>query len=110
MRGVVGLRRGAALAAAVVLAPLGAGAAPPFVWPVDCTHGEDRRIVRHVDRDPDPGMGDVACAGPGGDGHRGTDIALADLAALARRSVAKYRESLGSPSSVARRRAKSMAG
>jgi RNA polymerase sigma-54 factor len=30
--------------------------------------------------------------------------------ALARRTVAKYRESLGIPSSVARRRAKSMAG
>ena len=84
MGGSVCVRRVAALAAALVLAPVALSAAPPFVWPVDCTHGEDCWIVRHVDRDPGPGVRDVACGSLGGDGHRGTDIALADLSALAR--------------------------
>ncbi len=82
MRRAVGLRRVAAMAA-VALAPLAVRAAPPFVWPVDCTHGEDCWIVRHVDRDPGPGLLDVACGTLTGDGHRGTDIALADMSALA---------------------------
>jgi murein DD-endopeptidase MepM/ murein hydrolase activator NlpD len=72
------------LAAAIALAPLAGGAAPPFVWPLDCIHGEDCWIVRHVDRDPGPGVRDVGCGRLGGDGHRGTDIALADMSALAR--------------------------
>lgn len=67
-----------------VLAATAAGAAPPFVWPIDCRHGEDCWIVRHVDRDPGPGVRDVACGGLSGDEHKGTDIALADMSALAR--------------------------
>ncbi|MFP4125698.1 MAG: M23 family metallopeptidase [Alphaproteobacteria bacterium] len=69
--------------AVVAVAP-SARAGPPFVWPVACRHGEDCWIVRHVDRDPGPGVLDVACGRLSGDGHAGTDIALADLSVLAR--------------------------
>jgi hypothetical protein len=73
-----------ALAMLGVVAASTGGAAPPFVWPVACTHGDDCWIVRHVDRDPGPGFHDVACGALTADGHEGTDIALADMAALAR--------------------------
>lgn len=72
-----------AIAAAATVASTAATAAPPFVWPVDCIHGRDCWIVRHVDRDPGPGVRDVACGELSGDAHKGTDIALADMAALA---------------------------
>ena len=76
--------RGAALALGLLAAGRGVEAAPPFHWPVACTHGEDCWIVRHVDRDPGPEVLDVGCGALTGDGHRGTDIALADLSGLAR--------------------------
>ncbi len=72
-----------ATAAAFALAATAAAASPPFTWPVDCTHGRDCWIVRHVDRDPGPGVRDVACGELTGDAHKGTDIALADMATLA---------------------------
>jgi hypothetical protein len=53
-------------------------------WPIACEHGADCWIVRHVDRDPGSGRRDVGCGTLTGDDHRGTDIALADLSALAR--------------------------
>lgn len=71
---------GLALGLAVALPAL---AAPPFTRPADCTLGEDCWVVRHVDRDPGPGVRDVGCGMLTGDAHRGTDIALADMARLA---------------------------
>lgn len=69
----------------VLLVAAGAATAgPPFAWPLDCTPERDCWIVRHVDRDPGPGVRDVACGTLTGDGHGGTDVALADMAALAR--------------------------
>jgi len=80
------MRRPYLLAAALLLAVSSPPAADtqPFAWPVDCAPGEDCWIVRHVDRDPGPGVRDVACGELTGNDHRGTDIALADMSALAR--------------------------
>jgi hypothetical protein len=86
----------AALAAAPFLfaAPIAAQTpaapeAPPprLAFPVDCTLGKDCFVQNYVDRDPGPGFLDFACGPLGYDGHRGTDIALPDLAAM-RRGVA----------------------
>src|SRR5688500_13397185 len=51
--------------------------------PVDCTPGEDCWALRYVDHDPGPGAHDYMCGALTSDGHRGTDIAIRNLAALA---------------------------
>jgi hypothetical protein len=62
-----------------------AAAAPPhdLALPVDCRPGTDCWLLRYVDHDPSPGVRDYMCGGLTGDGHKGTDIAIRDLAAMA---------------------------
>lgn len=57
--------------------------APRFELPIACTPGEDCWPVRYVDQDPGPGTKDYRCGDQTGDGHKGTDIAIPDLAAMA---------------------------
>ena len=52
--------------------------------PVDCVIGETCFVQNHFDHDPGPGFRDYACGGLGYDGHRGIDIRVADLPAMAR--------------------------
>ena len=73
----------------VILVPGPVGlvmAAPPedLVLPIDCQPGGDCWVIRYVDHDPGPGTLDYACGGMTGDGHRGTDFAVRDLAAISR--------------------------
>jgi murein DD-endopeptidase MepM/ murein hydrolase activator NlpD len=70
---------------AILLLAMPAAAAPPrdLALPVDCTPGMDCWFLRYVDHDPGPGVRDYMCGGLSGDGHKGTDIALRDLAAMA---------------------------
>ncbi len=53
-------------------------------WPVDCQLGEDCHIQQFTDHDPGPGAVDFTCGSLSYDGHKGTDIALPSLAAMAR--------------------------
>jgi len=53
-------------------------------FPVDCRLGETCYIQNYVDRDPGPGWQDLACTHLGYDGHKGTDIALADERSIER--------------------------
>lgn len=57
--------------------------APRLVFPVDCTLGETCFLQQFVDRDPGPGARDFACGPQSYDGHTGTDIRTADMAAMA---------------------------
>ncbi|HAN47144.1 MAG TPA: peptidase M23 [Cyanobacteria bacterium UBA8156] len=57
---------------------LGAQTAPRFRWPVACTLGQDCFVMLYVDRDPGPGEQDFGCGRQTYDGHKGTDIAIAD--------------------------------
>jgi len=53
-------------------------------WPVDCVRGQDCWIVHHVDMAQGPGAAtDFACGALSYDGHKGTDIALADRVRMA---------------------------
>ena len=62
----------------------GARAAMPedLMLPLDCEPGRNCWVVRYVDHDPGPGAKDYACGGMTGDGHKGTDFAVRDLAAV----------------------------
>ena len=51
--------------------------------PLDCEPGASCWVVRYVDHDPGPGAMDYACGPVTGDGHKGTDFALRDLAVMA---------------------------
>ena len=74
---------------AVLLVPLvlaAPAAARPFeelALPIDCAPGADCWVLRYVDHDPGPGVRDHMCGVLSGDGHKGTDIAIRDLAAMA---------------------------
>lgn len=77
-------RRGAArlFALAVLVAPGAASAgdgAPSLAFPVDCITGESCWLYQYVDVDPGPSAKDYTCGTRSYDGHKGTDIALADL-------------------------------
>ncbi|MEX1662831.1 M23 family metallopeptidase [Thioclava sp. 15-R06ZXC-3] len=50
--------------------------------PIDCTLGQSCYIQNYVDRDPGPGAGDVGCGHLTYDGHKGTDFALPNEAAM----------------------------
>lgn len=50
--------------------------------PIACTLGSDCHIQNHFDRDPGPGVADLACGHLTYNGHDGTDFALDDLAAM----------------------------
>jgi Peptidase family M23 len=53
-----------------------------LLLPIDCTLGVDCWIPRYVDHDPGPGARDYACGKLTGDGHKGTDFAIRDLATM----------------------------
>jgi murein DD-endopeptidase MepM/ murein hydrolase activator NlpD len=53
-----------------------------LLLPIGCEPGVDCWIVRYVDHDPGPGVRDHACGKLAGDGHKGTDFAIPDLAAM----------------------------
>ena len=76
------LRAGLALLAIAGLAPAADAAPPALAWPLDCRLGEDCWIVHHPDTDPGPGAQDFRCGSLTYDGHKGTDIALRDRAAM----------------------------
>ncbi len=88
--GVAALAAAPFLFAALLAAPTPSASQtqpPRLAFPVDCTLGRDCFVQNYVDRDPGPGFLDFACGPLGYDGHRGTDIALPDRAAM-RRGVA----------------------
>lgn len=66
---------------ALLLAPASAGAFE-LVQPIDCNLGETCFIQQYTDRDPGPGARDFTCGSLAYDGHKGTDFALPDDAAM----------------------------
>lgn len=75
-----------ALVAAFLLVLSGAGPAraaePHLSLPLDCTPGETCWIPNYVDHDSGPGVRDFRCGALSYDGHKGTDFALRDEAAM----------------------------
>jgi Peptidase family M23 len=67
----------------LVAAPVAAASPHDLALPVDCRPGTDCWLLRYVDHDPGQGVRDYMCGGLSGDGHKGTDIAIRDLAAMA---------------------------
>jgi len=55
---------------------------PSLGLPVQCELGADCWLVNLVDHDPGKGFQDYRCTKHGYDGHKGTDIAIRDLAAM----------------------------
>jgi murein DD-endopeptidase MepM/ murein hydrolase activator NlpD len=53
-----------------------------LLLPLDCQPGQNCWVVRYVDHEPGPETKDYACGGMTGDGHKGTDFAIRDLAAM----------------------------
>ena len=81
-----------ALLSALLLFSGGALAAEPppgggFSPPVDCVPGRDCWVMNYPDMDPGPDVADPACGARSYDGHKGTDFAVRDIAAM-RRGVA----------------------
>ena len=74
--------RGALLALTFSAAGPVSAADPQLAFPLDCTLGQDCHIQQYMDRDPGPGARDYRCAGLTYDGHKGTDFALPDRAAM----------------------------
>ncbi len=64
--------------------PAGGATAMPkdLALPLDCEPGQDCWVVRYVDHDQGPAAADYACGPLSGDGHKGTDFAVRDLAAI----------------------------
>ena len=54
-----------------------------LLLPIDCRPGVDCWILRYVDHDPGPGVRDHACGQLTGDGHKGVDFAISNLASMA---------------------------
>jgi hypothetical protein len=71
----------AASALAGAVAARGA-AGPELVLPLDCEPGRSCWIVNYVDLDAGKGARDYRCGGLTYDGHKGTDFAIRDLAAI----------------------------
>ena len=55
-----------------------------LAFPLDCTLGQDCHIQQYMDQDPSAAARDYRCSGLTYDGHKGTDFALPDRAALSR--------------------------
>lgn len=83
------------LAGAAVLGVLLAAVPPPAAaaetaespvlgLPIRCRPGDDCWLANLVDLDPGPGILDYRCGKRTYDGHKGTDIAIRDLKAMAR--------------------------
>src|SRR5262245_27606147 len=74
-----------ALATVIAAAPSGASQeAPRLAIPAACALGETCLIQNYVDRKDGPGAEDFLCGPLTYDGHKGTDIALPDRAAMVR--------------------------
>lgn len=65
----------------LLLAPASAGAFE-LAQPIDCALGETCFIQQYTDRDPGPGALDFTCGSLAYDGHKGTDFAVPDDAAM----------------------------
>jgi hypothetical protein len=83
MREAVMFRVAALLLPLALGAPVAAQPLERLALPIDCAPGADCWILRYVDHDAGPGVRDYMCSGMTGDGHKGTDIAIRDLAAMA---------------------------
>lgn len=82
--------------AAIALAPAAVGASgacgqgegaasPPVLdFPLDCDIGVDCWAAQYVDLDPGSGARDPMCGPRAYDGHKGVDIAIADMSLMAR--------------------------
>lgn len=71
------------MSTAACLRPDSALAQPDdLLLPLDCEPGRTCWVVRYVDHDPGPAAEDYACGPMSGDGHKGTDFAVRDLAAV----------------------------
>ena len=84
----MGLSRLASAAALLVLACMassafGAAEAPRLSLPIACEPNKTCWVVHYVDRDSGNGKKDYRCGGLTYDGHKGTDIAIRDLAEMA---------------------------
>jgi murein DD-endopeptidase MepM/ murein hydrolase activator NlpD len=67
-----------------VALPAQAGMPTDLALPIDCEPGKSCWIVQYVDHDPGPGARDYMCGSVTTDGQKGTDIAIRDLAVMAR--------------------------
>ncbi len=72
----------AALGSFFLLSVAGARAEPGLLFPLACDPGRDCWPVRYVDRDPGPRWRDYRGGPRSEEGHDGTDLAIADRAAL----------------------------
>lgn len=70
------------LLAAAAGAPAASEPPPVLGLPIDCVPGETCWIVNYVDHDPGPASRDYQCGGASYDGHKGTDFAIRDFAAM----------------------------
>jgi len=77
------MRKAVLLVPLVLAAPAAARPLEDLALPIACAPGIDCWVLRYVDHDPGPGVRDYVCGGLAGDGHKGTDIAIRDLAAMA---------------------------
>jgi murein DD-endopeptidase MepM/ murein hydrolase activator NlpD len=77
------IRLPALLVPLVFAAPAAAQPLGELALPIACAPGVDCWVLRYVDHDAGPGVRDYMCGGLSGDGHKGTDIAIRDLAAMA---------------------------
>jgi len=72
-----------ALGAALAPHPAPAAGDPPVLGlPIQCSLGSDCWVVNLVDLDTSKGIRDYKCGKNSYDGHKGTDIAIRDLAAM----------------------------
>ena len=69
---------------ALLASPAAADTPLRLSFPVDCVLGKSCYIQHYVDRAPGPEARDFGCGPLTNDGHKGTDIALLDLAAMTR--------------------------
>lgn len=60
----------------------GASAELALIFPVACERGVDCWVAQYPDVDPGPGVLDPACGARAYEGHKGTDIAVRDLATV----------------------------
>jgi len=78
--GVAALLIGALIA--VVQPPPASATAFDLAFPLDCVPGEDCWVLNYLDHEAGPGARDYACGPRSYDGHRGTDLAIRDRAAM----------------------------
>lgn len=62
--------------------PLAGEATPSLSLPIDCKIGIDCFVQNYVDHDASPAYSDFTCGSLSYDGHKGTDIRLADMPAM----------------------------